>query len=210
MIKTAIETNAKASASFTANDRAKIERTIKDTFTSDRKKKGLSPAADDIVFSVRQIVKEMDDFALKTAGSRIAASLPGHLAARSEAVAAERKAREVRHAANLEKIEVSEKRCADWKKRFDELIQPPSIEDGGGSVWERGSDIWVEEVHDWLRLNPQPTRFVESNGGLQHIVDNTANDSIAQAVQEYADQCSQFRASEKAEQSKEEETEIPF
>jgi hypothetical protein len=95
--------------------------------------------------------------------------------------------RDAQHAANLRTIAEADTKYVEWKQRFDELIPQPLMEIRG-SFWDRGSDVWAEEIQDWLRLNPQPTRYVESNGGLQHIVDNTAKNGIAQATRDYADQ----------------------
>jgi hypothetical protein len=177
VVKTAVQVNG--AALFSGKARTELDRIIRE----------LSPPEDDLIFLVRQIVGTMDAFQLKNAGAQIAATLAGHLAARSEAVAAATAKREATHAANLRKIAESESAHADWKKRFEEMIDRPSIEDGGGSIWERGSEGWCEEVQQWLRSNRQPTRFTVSNGELRPILDNTVIDSsIAQAVHHYTQQ----------------------
>lgn len=95
--------------------------------------------------------------------------------------------REAQRAANLRRIADAETKHAAWKQRFVELTDQALLE-SRGSMWERGSDIWIEEVKDWLKVNPQPNRYLELNGGLQNIADSTAADKIAQASRDYADQ----------------------
>jgi hypothetical protein len=55
--------------------------------------------------------------------------------------------REAQHTANLRTIAEAGTKHAEWKKRFDELIAQPLMEIRG-SFWERGCDMWEEEIKD--------------------------------------------------------------
>lgn len=99
-----------------------------------------------------------------------------------EALQAEEK-REANHVANVRKIAESQAAHDKWKECLEELTSRPSI-----NYWERGSDEWVEEVKNWLRLNPQPAQLMESNGELRPIVDSsTYGWCILQGQRAFAD-----------------------
>jgi hypothetical protein len=77
VIQTAISTSdGEASTSFTKTAKAEIARVIQ----------GMAPTEAELIAVTTKIVARMDAFALQTAGSRIAASLAGYLAARTEAM----------------------------------------------------------------------------------------------------------------------------
>jgi len=63
-------------------------------------------------------------------------------------------------AANARQAEESAAAVADWRKQFGALQF-----DG----WGRGTEEWVRQAEDWVKANPPPTWWVESEEGLAQV-----------------------------------------